>query len=493
METKPSTRHSAAETYAFRQLTSEQQLAHLTALIYCSHDAIFTTNIEGTVLSWNPAAERIYGYSANEIVGSGIWKVLPNDRKDELKQIVANIVAGNTPDSFETRRLRKDGNVIDVYLTVSPVRTLSGELIGVSTIARDITPRKIAEAALAQKQKELEDFFENAVVGLHWVGSDGTILWANKAEMDFLGYPPGEYIGHNIAEFHADAPIIQDILCRLTRNEKLHGYEARLKCKDGSIKHVLISSSVLWENGKFVHTRCFTIDVTERRLAEESLRRAEKLAATGQLAASMAHEINNPLEAVMNLVFLAQSETKDESVRQYLSIADRELRRVSYIARRALAFFKEGGERKLLELDQLVDDVISVYRNRIETRQITVDRQLSPASVHGFEGELRQVISNLLLNAVDASSKGAKICVRVYQRKDKAVCLVADHGSGIEPCNKQKMFQPFFTTKKETGTGLGLWVSKELVQRHGGKIQFRSSTSGTVFQVILPKLWTFRP
>jgi PAS domain S-box-containing protein len=129
---------------------------------------------------------------------------------------------------------------------------------------------------LRRRERELSDFIENASVGLHWVGADGTILWANQAEMDLLGYTREEYVGHNIMEFHADSDVINDMLCRLMHRETLHNYEARLRCKDGSIRHVLISSNVLWEQDRFVHTRCFTRDITERKQAEEELHKSRR-------------------------------------------------------------------------------------------------------------------------------------------------------------------------------------------------------------------------
>ena len=138
-----------------------------------------------------------------------------------------------------------------------------------SEYAADVADRERVEIALRRKQAELDDFVENAVVGLHRVGADGTILWANRAELDLLGYTREEYIGRPIADFHADATTIADILRRLSAREELHSYPARLVCNDGSIKHVLISSNVLWEDGRFVHTRCFTRDVTDRVRAEE--------------------------------------------------------------------------------------------------------------------------------------------------------------------------------------------------------------------------------
>jgi PAS domain S-box-containing protein len=480
----------AKERFAFPDLSPEQQLAHLSSLIEHSLDGIFTAELSGRIISWNAAASSIYGYSAEEMIGSDVSRVVPSDRRNERRDVIARIIAGESVPPYETQRLRKDGRLIDVYVTISPVRDFAGRVIAVSTIARDITQRKQAEAALMQKQRELEDYFENAEVGLHWVGPDGRIIWANRAEMEPLGYTAEEYIGHHIAEFHADTEAIEDILGRLGRNEKLHGYEARLRCKDNSIRHVLISSSVLWENGRFVHTRCFTIDVTARRLAEEALRRTEKMAATGRLAASIAHEINNPLEAVVNLLYLAQNTATNADVRTYLQRADAELKRVAHIARRTLGFFRDGTELRRVALDALVRDVFSIYHSRVEARQIQVDFDLAPVCVMGYEGELRQAVSNLLLNAIEALPQRGNIKVRVAQHGSTVACVVADNGTGITCADRCRIFEPFFTTKAATGTGLGLWVTKEMVRKHHGRMQFRTSTrpgaSGTAFRITLP-------
>ena len=147
---------------------------------------------------------------------------------------------------------------------------------GLSVYFRDITDRKRAEEASRRSEQELSNFFETATIGLHWVGPDGVILRVNQAELDLLGYSRDEYVGHHIAEFHVDFPVIEDILVRLARDEKLKDCSARMRCKDGSIKNVLIDSSVLWENGKFIHIRCFTRDVTDYKRAEETMRESEE-------------------------------------------------------------------------------------------------------------------------------------------------------------------------------------------------------------------------
>jgi PAS domain S-box-containing protein len=161
---------------------------------------------------------------------------------------------------LDARRLARTGNHVDLLLLTF----------------QDITERKRAEEELRQAKENLSDFVENATIAMHWVGPDGMILWANRTELELLGYAREEYIGHHIAEFHADSPVIEDVLQRLRRAETLHEYPVRLRRKDGSIRHVLINSNVLWEDGEFVHTRCFTRDITERKQAEEALRESER-------------------------------------------------------------------------------------------------------------------------------------------------------------------------------------------------------------------------
>ena len=265
-----------------RNLAHEE--AWLAAIVDSSFDAIIGNTLGGIVTSWNAAAERMYGYRAQEVIGRSIEIVVPPDRIAERRKAFRHLARGERVAPFETVRVTKDGRLIDVALSLSPIRDHTGRVVGVSAIAQDISARKRAEQQLQRSERQLADFVENVVVGLRWVGADGTILWANQAELDLLGYARDEYIGHHIAQFHADLPVIEDVLARLQRNEELKSHEVRLRCKDGSIRYVLVSSNVYLEAGEFVHTRCITHDITDRKRAEILLaaqKRALELIARG--------------------------------------------------------------------------------------------------------------------------------------------------------------------------------------------------------------------
>ncbi|MCU1284942.1 MAG: sensor hybrid histidine kinase [Acidobacteriales bacterium] len=376
-----------------------------------------------------------------------------------------------------------DAMATAVFVLAS-VALFTGIILQTSSILNKV------DAARKKKQQELQDFFENAVVGLHWVGPDGTILWANAAELALLGYSADEYIGKNITEFHADADTICDILNRLSAGETLRSYSARLKCKDGSIKHVAIHSSVLFDEDEFVHTRCFTFDVSAEveaknklELREKMLRESEKLAVTGKLAASLAHEINNPLEAVTNLLYLASQDADiSPASRNFLELADKELQRMAHVAKHTLAFHKGSTSETEFSLVDLSDQILSVLSSRINAKEIQVCRNYQADSkVSAIETEARQVISNLLLNALDAAPIGSAVKVHIIESSPGLVNFaVEDMGAGISKEVEEKIFEPFFTTQP-TGTGLGLWVSQEIMRRNGGALKLEHNQNPTRF------------
>ncbi|GGH15658.1 hypothetical protein GCM10011586_36900 [Silvibacterium dinghuense] len=248
-------------------------------------------------------------------------------------------------------------------------------------------------------------------------------------------------------------------------------------------------------------------ETTERRRADEALRKSEKLAAAGRLAASIAHEINNPLEAVTNLLYLIHQEQKDSPAQPYVELAEAEVARISVITQQMLRFYKQSTRPARAEVCALLDSVLSLHERRAAMLQIDIDRRYcSEAPLFCFTGEMRQLFNNFIANAIDAMTPGGgKLVLRVQRvRQDAKTGLagirvtVADSGCGMSQETRRHIFEPFFTTKEDTGTGLGLWVSAEILAKHHGRLRLRSwergagtthasQRGGTVFTMFLPE------
>ncbi|HEY3629040.1 MAG TPA: ATP-binding protein [Terracidiphilus sp.] len=236
-------------------------------------------------------------------------------------------------------------------------------------------------------------------------------------------------------------------------------------------------------------------DVTDRKLAEYALRTAEKIAATGKLAHAIAHEINNPLEALTNLLYLARTCDSLSSVQQFVTHASSEVERIARITRQSLSFQRDTQVPLVVDIGELVEDVVGVYQKTASARRVRLVCHRRPTlAIRGFPGQLTQVFSNLVRNAAEAAPQGTEVAVRVRsirrRGREGTRVTIHDRGCGIPPEVRQLIFDPFFTTKELRGSGLGLWVSKNLVMKHNGTIRFRTSTrtgaSGTMFEVFLP-------
>ena len=239
-------------------------------------------------------------------------------------------------------------------------------------------------------------------------------------------------------------------------------------------------------------------DISERYATEQALVKTEKLASAGRLAAAIAHEVNNPLEGLVNLVYLARSSQDLEKIRGYLSDADRELKRIAHITRQSLGFYRENSSAGFFQPDVVTREVFEFYGSQANASKVALRVSIkTERPAYGSAGELRQVLSNLLANSLDACREGDSICVRVRnaisptgQTVAGVRISLADTGCGIPPQNLRRVFEPFFTTKKDIGTGLGLWVSRELIEKQGGRLRVRSKVqgerTGTVFSLFLP-------
>jgi PAS domain S-box-containing protein len=351
--------------------TESKRLGELAAIVESSEDAIISKDLNGIITSWNASAARILGYTPEEIIGQSILKLIPEHLQSDEPVIISRIRAGERIEHFDTVRCAKSGELLDVSLTISPIKDENGTIIGASKILRDVSARKRIETSLIQ---------------------------------------------------------------------------------------------------------------------------AEKIAATGRMAATIAHEINNPLEAVLNLLYLLRPLVDAPEGKTYLSTAEIELNRVAHIAKQTLGYYREHAAAVSVSLSQLAEHAITVYSPRCSAFGISIESHLtSNTRLTLRRGEMMQVISNLLANAIAAMPEGGHLKVSVTDTSSPSpgVCLaIEDNGVGIPEDNLGKVFEAFFTTRANVGTGIGLFVARQFVEGHGGRIHIRSSTDpethGTRVSVFLP-------
>jgi PAS domain S-box-containing protein len=357
---------------------SSKRLGELAAIVESSDDVILSKDLNGIIHSWNASATRVFGYSADEMIGTSILKLIPEELQSDEKTIMENIRAGRRVEHFETVRRTKSGQLLDVSLTVSPIRDERGRIIGASKILRDISSRKRIEQALLQ---------------------------------------------------------------------------------------------------------------------------AEKIAATGRMAATIAHEINNPLEAVMNLMYLIRPMISDPTGISYFESVEAELSRVSHIARQTLGYYREHAAASRASLAETVLHAITIYEPRCTAAGIEITKELnSSRKVVLRRGEMMQVVSNLIMNSIYAMSTGGvmNICVEdAATPKDGVVLAIRDNGVGIAEADLPRVFEAFFSTRKTVGTGIGLFVAKQFVEGHGGTISVESrqvgENHGTTVRVFLPVITAYDP
>ncbi|MBI4637135.1 MAG: response regulator, partial [Candidatus Rokubacteria bacterium] len=373
--------------------------------------------------------------------------------------------------------------------------------------------RRRAEAALRRSEEELADFFENAAIGLHWAGPDGVILRANRAELELLGYAREEYVGHHIREFHEDPQVMDDILARLARGETVQGFETRLRCQDGSIKHVQIDANVLWEDGRFVHTRSFTRDVTEWKRVEQERRdllereqaaRAEAESANrakDEFLATLSHELRTPLTAMLGWVRLMGSDRLSaEQTSRGLATVERNIRLLAQLIEDLLDVSRIVAGKLIVEkypvgLVSVLQEVVDSMRRDAEAQGVRLELTLdSPWEVvFGDPVRLQQIVSNLVSNALKFTPAGGRIDVTLSRRGDRARVEVRDTGQGIDPALLPHIFDRFRQADGsgrggKGGLGLGLAIVRHLVLLHAGTVTAASEGKGrgAIFTVELP-------
>jgi len=408
----------------------------------------------------------------------------------------------------------RDGKLHDVRWTYnySPIFGSGGAVLGVFVICqdiRDVTEETKAREALKDKSEqaesqlaEIETVYRTAPIGLALFDTkDFRYLRLNDRQAEFFGLKPEQVVGRTLTEM---APIegLKELFEQVLAGQPVVNFplEGELVTRPGEHRYWTVSYfPVFAADGTVQAISAASLEITQQKKAELALMQSEKLAVVGRLAASIAHEINNPLESVTNLLYLAEHSDDLEKTRTYVQTAERELRRVSVIANQTLRFHKQSSSPQEISGDRLIESVISMFQSRIVNAGIRVEeRERTTSTVRCFEGEIRQVLSNLVSNAIDAMQPlgGGRLLLRSHVGREWTtgrpglVITVADTGSGMPASVANRIFEPFYTTKGASGTGLGLWVSNEIVRRHHGTLRFRSSEkegrSGTIFALFLP-------
>jgi PAS domain S-box-containing protein len=467
----------------------------LSAIVDSSDDAIISKSLDGIIMSWNNAACKIFGYLEEEITGRSILTLIPTELHGEEDEILRNVRAGKRIEHYETTRLRKDGTRIRVSVTISPIKDFSGRVIGASKIARDVSNRSRTDEARF-RLAAIVDSSDDAIISKDL---NGIIMTWNASAARLFGYSTDEIVGQPVLtlippELHYEE---EEILQRLRAGERIEHYETKRRRKNGETIHVSVSISPIRDNeGRLIGGSKIVRDISDRKKLEQLVIQSEKLAATGRMAAAIAHEINNPLESLVNLIYLARKSCAgNEKGLTYLLTAEKELERVSHIARQTLGYYRDTGSPKEVHLHDLLDNVLAVYNSRLVAKGIVVENRFNDLrKILVSQGEMLQVFSNIIVNAIDAMTAGGTLSIQTRNTSGPGgngiQIAIRDQGIGIEPDHMEKVFEPFFTTKGNLGTGIGLWVAKQLVERHSGQISITSNTergrSGTVVSIFLP-------
>jgi len=445
---------------------------------------------------------------AQEIISMGLDLTGRN-----LFEVFPAIVYENSPYVESYRRSMEEGlpaefeafypEPLNVWLRVQSYPTDDGMII----FFRDFTSEKADREALQNKtleaerqHSEIEAIYRTAPIGLAlFDATDYRYLRLNDRQAAFFGLKPEQIVGRTLTEM-APIPGLKELFDGVRAGKPVINFllEGALVTDPNEHRFWTVNYLPVYApDGTVQFISAASLEITQQRKAEQALIESEKLAVVGRLASSIAHEINNPLESVTNLLYLAQVSTTLEEARSYLTTAEIELRRAAAITSQTLRFHRQATSPQLMNPRELTDTVLSIYQGRINNTRVRIERRSrARRKVHCFDGEIRQVVSNLIGNALDVMPSGGRLLVREreatnWRTGEPGVSItIADNASGMSPEVQTRIFNPFFTTKGVTGTGLGLWVSKEIVQRHRGELNVRSSQSpnhhGTVFTLFLP-------
>ena len=493
------------ESFSEQQRYRERERL-FSSVVESSNDAIITKKLDGTITGWNPGAERLFGYTAAEAIGRHIDLIVPNDKLDELNDILDSVGRGEAIAHHETSRVTKDGRRVSVALSISPLLSSSGQIIGASKIARDVTESRRTQAALTQEIEERERIFHTSQDLILVTDTRGTFVQVSPSSMAILGIKPEEMIGHSATEFiySDDLESTREEMRAARRGHLMRNFETRYVHRDGHPVSLFWMGS--WSEPVRRH---FFVgrDLTEKQAAEAQFRQAQKMDAIGQLTGGVAHDFNNILTVITGTIgILADAVAEDPQLSAIARMIDDAAERGASLTKHLLAFArKQPLQPREIDVNALVIETLKLLRPTLG-EQIQITPQLatdaSPALVD--PNQLTTAILNLSLNARDAMPSGGKLVVETsnvylddgYAAMNRDVVVgnyvmiaVSDTGTGISPANLERVFDPFFTTKEVgKGTGLGLSMVFGFVKQSNGHIKIYSEVGhGTTVKIYLPR------
>ncbi len=483
-----------AADIAARNRELEENRQRLFVTLQSIGDAVIATDPEGRINFMNGAAETLTGWSGAQARGRSlpeVFHIVNEFTREALESPFEKVKRTRSVVALANHAMliTHDGSEISIDDSGAPILDSEGNMTGVILTFRDISDRRRVEE-MRTLLSSIVNSSDDAIVSRDL---EGVVTSWNKGAEALYGYTAEEAVGQ-VLRLGQSAEESERLLLReegLANTARQH-IEVRRTTKDGSAIDVSLTLSPIYDYvGRLIGTAAIGRDITMQKQTEESLRTSEKLAATGRLAATIAHEINNPLEAVMNLLFLIETEsTAQTSLHNYALKAQEELGRIVHITRQTLAFYRDTTQPTSVDIYEVAAQILEIYQHDVRHKKLKVELNIAPAlAVPGFPGELRQVFSNLIRNAMEAVPAGGSISVEGTRQDDEWVRVaVRDSGPGVPGGDLNRIFEPFYTTKGVNGTGLGLWVSQGIVQKHGGILSVRNldGAGGAEFEVRLP-------
>jgi len=457
-----------------------------------SPDLISIEDLDSHTIFGNPAFFEKLGYSPDEAAEINIFSIIHPDDLPEAKKAHKKILSGQVIRNMAYRYRTKDSSWLHVLTSAEKLKLGNQEVI--QYVARDITDIKQLEIDLKRSEDYHCELLDNVWSGVYMI-KDNKITWCNDRLCEIFGYESNELQGVYVAKLFPGLKQFYEYEKELyfTLAEKGHHHsEIKGKRKNGEIFDLEICVSIIGQRSD-THNEALAIvrDVTEIKRTQEKLIQSERLAASEKLAASIAHEINNPLQGIMASVATVKNEISDKVMNQKgLEIIEIGLKRISYIVKQLLDLHRPDGlDKQWTNINRIIEEVLSLTHSQLTFHNITIKKRLSQSisDIYGSTQQLHQIFLNLILNAQDAMPAGGEIEITTDNEDGHVVIKIRDHGTGIHSKDLPHIFDPFYSTKKKMGTGLGLSVVHGAVEAHGGKIEVSSKPDrGTEFTIRIP-------